>query len=714
MYWHLPYNNLAGAQQAQGKYALAEAGCGKALAILRKVLGEQHPDTATSYYNLATNQQAQGKYARAEELATRAADIFGRTRLRLAATGLERASFTGKRSPLPLLAALLARNGKPALAWQRLEESLGRGTGDDLAARRKRPAAERQRQSLLLARLRLLEAQLHKLAAVKEPTQEQNKQRQRLLAEVLKTQDTLVRFGRELEEKYGPVAGQVLDRAAVQKALPAETAFLAWLDFKGQPKAADPNGEHWAVLLKAKGDPLWVRLPGSGPGNTWTAADDELPGKLRQALVRVGEWRGLARQLHGQRLAPLAGHLKGVRHLIVLPSGRLDGIPLEVLAEGFTVSYAPSASLFAHLQRQSRPRTAGLVALGDPVLQRPEEPEPPLPSGGLLLSAVPPGSPAARSGLRPGDVLLSYGDTPLTTLADLQKAIGGTAKGARVKVWRLEGKAKAQELTLRVPAGKLGVLLARQPAPRALVAQRAGDRLLAARDATAWQPLPGTHSEVAALQKLFAADRPTILLGSAASATKLAELAADGTLGGARFVHLATHGEARADRPLASRLILAQDRLGEGQSGELSAEQVLSDWQLSAELVTLSACSSGLGKYEHGEGFVGFAQALLLTGARSVCLSRWSVNDHSTALLMERFYQNLLGQRKGLKGPLGKAAALAEAKQWLRNLSEKEAKGALAALPRGKVVSRRVLPGGSRPYAHPYFWAPFVLVGDPH
>ncbi|MHB1426036.1 MAG: tetratricopeptide repeat protein [Gemmataceae bacterium] len=61
------YNNLAGNQNAQGKYREAEEGFGKALAIFRKVLGEEHPDTATSYNNVALNQNAQGKYREAEE-----------------------------------------------------------------------------------------------------------------------------------------------------------------------------------------------------------------------------------------------------------------------------------------------------------------------------------------------------------------------------------------------------------------------------------------------------------------------------------------------------------------------------------------------------------------------------------------------------------------------------------------------------------------------
>jgi CHAT domain-containing protein len=83
---------------------------------------------------------------------------------------------------------------------------------------------------------------------------------------------------------------------------------------------------------------------------------------------------------------------------------------------------------------------------------------------------------------------------------------------------------------------------------------------------------------------------------------------------------------------------------------------VLEQWHLNAELVTLSACQTALGKYERGEGFVGFAQALILSGSRSVCLSLWKVDDAATALLMERFYQNLLGKREGLSSLLRPSA----------------------------------------------------------
>jgi CHAT domain-containing protein len=162
--------------------------------------------------------------------------------------------------------------------------------------------------------------------------------------------------------------------------------------------------------------------------------------------------------------------------------------------------------------------------------------------------------------------------------------------------------------------------------------------------------------------------------------------------------------------------------------GKLTASEVLEDWRLDAELVTLSACESGLGRHGGGDGLLGFAQAFLLAGSRSVCLSLWKVDDTATALLMDRFYQNLLGRRPGLDKPMPKAVALAEAKQWLRNLSTSEAAILSADLTKGvargkgklgpllpAVPESKAKDGGKegRPYAHPTYWAAFVLFGDP-
>ena len=161
--------------------------------------------------------------------------------------------------------------------------------------------------------------------------------------------------------------------------------------------------------------------------------------------------------------------------------------------------------------------------------------------------------------------------------------------------------------------------------------------------------------------------------------------------------------------------------------GRVSVREIQHGWELRAELVTLSACETALGPDAGGEGFVGFTQALLISGTRSVCLSLWKVDDTATALLMQRFYANLLGRRPGLTAPLPKAESLREAKVWLRGLRRGEvlaltvgvsggverSKGAKARRPAAPAAAFTVGGDDARPYASPHFWAAFVLAGDP-
>ena len=250
---------------------------------------------------------------------------------------------------------------------------------------------------------------------------------------------------------------------------------------------------------------------------------------------------------------------------------------------------------------------------------------------------------------------------------------------------------------------------------------------LSARDAARkrYSPLPGTRNEIEAIAEMFERDSVKTLLGDAASESAVENLSEANALRDFRFLHFAAHGESNPDVPMQSAILLSQPRTGpiaaslnaeSIDDGRITAEQVR-NWDLAAELVTLSACETGLGPRIRGKHFVGFSQAFLIAGAESVVVSNWQVRDDATSLLMRRFYQNLLGRRDSLDGPLGKAESLAEAKKWLRNLTIEDVDQLLDDLPpnvRSTVERRRanVKIRLAKPFENPYFWAPFVLIGD--
>ncbi len=141
-----------------------------------------------------------------------------------------------------------------------------------------------------------------------------------------------------------------------------------------------------------------------------------------------------------------------------------------------------------------------------------------------------------------------------------------------------------------------------------------------------------------------------------------------GAASGCQVVHLATHGEARLDNPAFAHLKLAD--------GQLSAVDVF-NLELDGALVTLSACETGRSVVVGGDEVIGLSRGFLYAGASTLVQTLWRVDDRSTAQLMEQFY-------RGLSAGLPKAAALREAQR--------------AALDQNS--------------GHPYFWAPFQLIGD--
>ena len=364
------YNNLAETLRAQGKYAEAEAMHRRALASVLKAPGEGHPHTALSYGNLAWSLDRQGKHDDALQTWASAAASYEQARLR-GAKGLD-AALTAGTSPLPSFALALARAGQPRDVWTRWEQGLARGLADEVMGRAARPltAAEHDREASLLGRAQAIDERVGKLLALKALSQEQDKLLDDLKRQGSELRRQVLELEQQFESKYGALAGQPATLEAAQKALPEGTALVGWID-------QDPD--HWACLLRHSGDPVWVRLTGSGKDGDWTEQEEGLSKRLHAALdpqTPRGNARPLAEAVARQRLEPLKEHLKGVNRLVVVNSPGLAGVPIEVLMvarpdpawNSITVAYAPSASMFAYLvgKPAARDRAPTLLALADP------------------------------------------------------------------------------------------------------------------------------------------------------------------------------------------------------------------------------------------------------------------------------------------------------------------------------------------------------------
>lgn len=174
------------------------------------------------------------------------------------------------------------------------------------------------------------------------------------------------------------------------------------------------------------------------------------------------------------------------------------------------------------------------------------------------------------------------------------------------------------------------------------------------------QGTPSIKDEIHALGSIFS--NAVLLTGEKATQANLQQFAPQ-----ARFLHLASHGFFRRDNPMFSFLKLADSNLHFYN---------LLDLKLKAELVTLSACHTGVNAIFPGDELHGLMRGFLYAGTPSIVVSLWAVNDRSTTELMREMYANL-------KAGDTKRAALRKAQ-----LTIKEA------------------------YGHPYYWAPFVLMGD--
>ena len=187
-----------------------------------------------------------------------------------------------------------------------------------------------------------------------------------------------------------------------------------------------------------------------------------------------------------------------------------------------------------------------------------------------------------------------------------------------------------------------------------------------------WTPLPNTRSEVVGVSRLYDGNQRAAYLGSDATEALVKRL----DLRDYRYLHFAVHGFVDENDPARSGLVLSPGRTAP-TSGILRMEDIAL-LRTNADLVTLSACRTGIGRLLQGEGLMALSRAFFYAGAHTVIATLWDVNDLSTARLMRALYAQL-------NAGLAPEDALRQAKL-------------------------RMLHGDRELWRDPHFWAPFVVL----
>lgn len=186
-----------------------------------------------------------------------------------------------------------------------------------------------------------------------------------------------------------------------------------------------------------------------------------------------------------------------------------------------------------------------------------------------------------------------------------------------------------------------------------------------------FSPLPYTEREILEISSYFPEDRKDIYLKDEARE----EIFKEAPLKDYQIIHFACHGFLAEEFPFRSALVLSLDD-DPKEDGFLQVRE-LYNLRLKADLVVLSACQTGKGKLERGEGILGLPRIFFYAGARSVMLTLWRINDESAAKFMNLFY---------------------------RYLSQGSDKAQALRLAKLDMINSK--------FSHPFYWAAFVLNGD--
>jgi CHAT domain-containing protein/tetratricopeptide (TPR) repeat protein len=444
----------------------------------------------------------------------------------------------------------------------------------------------------------------------------------------------------ELYRQLPQVQPRLVEAAQVAALLPAGGALVEFQRYRSHDASQNWDTRfgpprYLALLLRHDGT---IRAIGLGEAAPIDAAVAAAVATSAAANQQAGASQKLA-EVSRLVLAPLQRELAGVRELFVSPDGELNRLPFA----GLPVAGPKGGGL------SDGPITADGRTLGDAVALRL------LTTGRDLLRLQQP----AKAGAAP--VLIANPDFNAAS----RSATGGASDSAAATAMGPSVLRGGQQ---------------RSPGVRGL---------------TAWQPLAGTEQEARQLAPLLGGG--AVISGPAATAAVVLAQPAP------RILHIATHGFFLADQPFAGANAGggpaapgARDRpaagggAGDGSAattpsredplqrsglvfaganrpdanpsddGYLTAAEATAMDLEGTELVTLSACETGLGGVQSGEGVYGLQRSLAVAGARSTLLSLWKVDDGMTATFMERYYNKL-------KAGQGRADALRDTQAEFRN-----------------------------------------------
>ncbi len=770
--------NLACCLASSGKSDAADAAYTRSAEMYENLGWGNHPALIQVLLNHAKFFHARREFGKAETHLLRALAIAERARPDVAGAERERAQY-GYTVQLTWVSMALAHlyvreMNEPAKALDVIERGRSRAALDllarsgcptgELAKETAVPSVGRVAEALEAergARAALTDAE-HQLPVVDDETVPMELRHERLTTNRAAVAAARERLAGAIDivtkelETYLPEA-RVSSATEIQKSLePGELMLVfGWMDL------------HVFVLI--------VPAAGSGAveglslvyGYEEVKQFNELVGLVRNKLARrsgVATREEIVRMTATLLPDRIRSLLRTSRRIVVVPDGPLRHVPFEVLAypdepagkyaadDVGQIVYADSCSIYVNRKAAARrfPPEAKLAALvlADPVLWREAE-EPTYPKTGVLLAEVSKEGKAASAGLRRGDVILSCDGQGVSAAADLEVLAGDQSnrdgeqadRTVALQYWR-DGETQSAG----VQRGGFGAVLEDRSVWESLLEWRYTTRGGGGDDGAGTAPssldrwysrlsaLRGAPFEARAIERTIAkaGGEATVLRRERASLDQL-----ENALAGKRYVHFATHGFAGSrenaldpcvvlakpnDPSVADAAFLTLDRLIRHWRGKLSG----------CELVVLSACDTQKG-VPVGETIMSLPLGFFQAGVPSVVASLWEVDDEATALLMKRFYENLLGQYEESRSigrrtytpsqRMSKADALREAKLWLRTLNPLDVKrlrrdlaptdDALAQAPKSdESRGARVSAASDEDYSHPYYWAGFVLIGD--